>query len=237
LIACALALVGYIGVAVTIGADFERDLMAAAEREGVGVNQVATVTQAQITHDHALYAALTAAFLFLPPVLLVVAVTGIRRVVGGRTAALAWWSGLGSAVVWWAYVGLGLGLLADPDDLPPVVRDLGTLAVPMVTTLSLLALAAVALIGESARAAGIVHRSGRAAAVTGVLIGVMSVAGLVSGGFADPVPPIVIVPSALILGIAMLRTTHQMRGDPMRLNHTLRATDDQAINEEEVGST
>jgi len=63
----ALALVGYVVVAVTLGAGFEQDLAAAAEREGVAVDAVATSTQAQITHDHALYALITGLFLLLPP--------------------------------------------------------------------------------------------------------------------------------------------------------------------------
>lgn len=205
LIAVALVLVGYVVVAVTIGAEFERDLEAAADNEGVGVNQVATATQAQITQDHAVYAALTAAFLFLPPALLLVAVSQIRRAASGRTADLAWWSSLASLVVWWAYVGLGLGLFADPSDLPPVVRYFAPLTTPMVTTVSLLALAAIVLAGEAARSGGIVGRSARAASIIGLLIGLLTAAGLISSGFADPVPPIIVVPSALILGIALVR--------------------------------
>ena len=55
---------------MTLGAGFERDLAAAAEREGVAVNAVATSTQAQITHDHPLYAFITGLFLLLPPAFL-----------------------------------------------------------------------------------------------------------------------------------------------------------------------
>ena len=49
LIGAALALVGYVVVAVTLGAAFEQDLAAAAEHEGVAVNAVATSSQAKIT--------------------------------------------------------------------------------------------------------------------------------------------------------------------------------------------
>ena len=66
----ALALVGYVVLAVTVGAGYEQDLVAAAEREGVAVNAVATSTQARITHDHALYALMTGLFLALPPAFL-----------------------------------------------------------------------------------------------------------------------------------------------------------------------
>lgn len=83
MVASALTLVGYVVIALTIGADFEHDLEAAADRAGVAVNQVASATQSQITHDHALYAGLTAVFLFVPPLLLLLAVTALRRAVTG----------------------------------------------------------------------------------------------------------------------------------------------------------
>jgi hypothetical protein len=38
--------VGYVIVAVALGSGFEQDLRAAAEREGVAVNALATTTQA-----------------------------------------------------------------------------------------------------------------------------------------------------------------------------------------------
>lgn len=73
-----LALMGYVVVAVTLGAGFEQDLVAAAEREGVAVNAVATFTQAQITHDHALYALITGLFLLLSPAFLLRAAGKVR---------------------------------------------------------------------------------------------------------------------------------------------------------------
>lgn len=205
LIGCALVLVGYIAVAVTIGADFEHDLEQAAAREGVGVNALATATQAQITHDHALYAVVTSALLFIPPALLLIAVARIASATGAWSANLARWSAAASAVLWWAYLALGLGLFADPDDLPPLVRDFGPLTVPMVTTTSLFALVALALAAECLRTAGVTPRGSRVSAVIAVVVGVLSLVGLVASGFADPVPPIVVVPSALILGIALRR--------------------------------
>ena len=113
-----LTLVGYIVVAVTLGADYEHDLEAAAEREGVTVNAVATTTQAQITHDHPLYAAITALCLLLPPALLLRMAGKIRAGAGGRLGEFTWWTALATLVVWWVYVGLGLGLFADPENLP-----------------------------------------------------------------------------------------------------------------------
>ena len=97
----ALALVGYVVVAVTLGAGFEQDLAAAAEREGVAVDAVATSTQAQITHDHALYALITGLFLLLPPAFLLRAAGKVRTGAGGRLAHLSWWSALATLIVWW----------------------------------------------------------------------------------------------------------------------------------------
>lgn len=206
LTASALTLVGYIVVAVSIGADFEGDLEAAAEREDVAVNQVSTAAQAQITHDHPVYALLTGLFLFVPPLLLLRAARSVRRTAAGPLAELTWWSTVLTTALWWAYVALGLGLFADPDDLPPLVRDFGPLTVPVVTTFSLVALVAVVLLGECVRQSGRARRAARVASVVGILLGGLSVVGLVTSGAADPVPPIVVVPGALVLGIALWRT-------------------------------
>jgi len=206
LIGAALALVGYVVVAVTLGAGFEQDLAAAAEREGVAVNAVATSTQAEITHDHALYALVTGLFLLLPPAFLLRAAGKVRTGVGGRLAQLAWWSALATLLVLWAYVGLGLGLFADPDNLPPLVRDFGPLTVPLVSALSLLALLSLVFAGEAVRGADVARRSARVATVVSILLGALSLVVLLAAGYEDPVAPVVFVPGALILGIALLRS-------------------------------
>jgi hypothetical protein len=104
-----------------------------------------------------------------------------------------------------------MGLFADPDNLPPVVRDFGGLTVPMVTTFSLLALASVALAGQATRRMSVAPRSGRVATIICFIVLVLSVVGLVRSGFADPIPPIVIVPSAMVLGIALVRAGRSLR--------------------------
>ncbi len=202
----ALALVGYVVVAVTLGAGFEQDLATAAEREGVAVNAVATSTQAQITQDHALYAFITGLFLLLPPAFLLRAAGRIRTGAGGRLAHLTWWSALATLLVWWTYAGLGLGLFADPENLPPLVRDFGPLTVPLVSALSLLALGSVVFASEAVRGADVARRSARVATGVSILLGAVSLAACFATGFADPVAPIVIVPGALILGIALIRS-------------------------------
>ncbi len=206
LVGTALALVAYVVVAVTLGAGFEQDLAAAAEREGVAANAVATSTQAQITHDHAVYALVTGLFLLLPPVFLLLAVGRIRTGAAGRLADLAWWAALATLLVWWTYVGLGLGLFAEPDDLPPLVRDFGPLTIPLVSALSLLALLALVLAGEAVRGAGLARRPARVATVVSVLLGALSLVALVAGGYEDPVAPIVVIPGALVLGIPLIRS-------------------------------
>jgi hypothetical protein len=184
----------------------DTDLATAAEREGVAVNAVATSAQAQITHDHALYALITGLFLLLPPVFLLRAAGQVRTGVGGRLAQLAWWSALATLIVWWTYVGLGLGLFADPENLPPLVRDFGPLTVPLVSAFSLLALGSLVFTSESVRGADVARRSALVATVVSILFGVLSLLALFAAGFEDPVAPIVIVPGALILGIALLRS-------------------------------
>ena len=190
---------GYVVVAVTLGAGFEQDLVAAAEREGVAVDAVATSTQARITHDHAPYALVTGLLLLLPPAFLLRAAGKVRTGVGGRLARLTWWSALAALLVWWAYVGLGLGLFAGPEDLPPLTG-------PMVSALSLLALGSLVFAGEAVRAADVARRPARVATVVSFLLGALSLVALLAAGFDDPVPPIVIVPGALILGIGLLRS-------------------------------
>lgn len=207
----ALALVGYVVVAVTLGAGFEQDLVVAAEREGVAVNAVATSTQAQITHDNALYALVTGLFLLLPPAFLLRAAGKVRTGAGGRLAQLTWWSALATLLVWWSYVGLGLGLFAEPENLPPLVRDFGPLTVPLVSALSLLALLTLVFACEAVRGADVARPSARVATVVCILLGALSLVALFGAGFEDPVAPIVIVPGALILGIALLRSERRPR--------------------------
>lgn len=204
-------LVGYVVVAVTIGAGFEQDLVAAAEREGVAVNALASSTQAEITHDHPVYALITGLLLFVSPVLLALAARQIRIGTPGRLAQLTWWSALATLVVWWTYVALGLGLFADPENLPPLVRDFDVLTVPLVSALSLLALGSLVFAAEALRRYDVVRRAARATTVVSILLGVVSVVALIGTGFEDPVAPIVIVPGGLILGIALLRKQRPAR--------------------------
>ncbi len=202
----AFALVGYVAVAVTLGTGFEQDLAAAAERERVAVNALATSTQAEITRDHALYALITGLFLLLPPAFLLRAAAKIRAGVGGDLAKLTWGLALATVIVWWVYVGLGLGLFSDPEHLPPLVRDLDQLTVPLVSALSLLALGSLVVGSEAVRRADVARRSARVAAAVSLVLGGLGLLALVITGFQDPVAPIVIVPGALILGIALLRS-------------------------------
>ncbi len=196
--------VGYLVIALTVGTGYEQDLVDAAEREGATVNTMSASAMAQAVQDHTIYSTLMNLYLFLPALTLLGGVSHARTGARGRSADAAWWSALAGLVVLWAYLLLNFGLLADPQALPPVVRNLDVLTMPMVTASGLLALAAMAFVAEAARGAGVARRAGRVSSILCGILGVLSVAGLFAEN-ADPVPPIVVVPAGLILGIALIR--------------------------------
>ncbi|MGA9747078.1 MAG: hypothetical protein WBQ50_06450, partial [Nocardioides sp.] len=59
--------------------------------------------------------------------------------------------------------------------------------------------------------ADVARRSAMVATVVSILLGAASLAALFATGFEDPVAPIVIVPGALILGIALRRSQRRPR--------------------------
>ena len=202
-IATAALYVAYLVIALTVGAGYEDDLVAAAQREDASVNTMSAAAMARVVQDHAVYSTLTTLFLFLPGFTLLRGVSDVRTAAGGRAAEVAWWSAMAGLIVLAAFLLLNLGLLLDP--LPPVVRNLDVLTMPMVTATGLLALSAVGSAAESARRAGAVRRAGRVSSILCALLGVLGVIGLFTTDQPDPVPPIFIVPAGLILGIALIR--------------------------------
>ena len=86
------------------------------------------------------------------------------------------------------------------------MRHFGPLTVPLVSALSLLAVGSLVLAGEAVRGAGVVRRSARVATVVSIALAALSLVALVAAGYEDPVVPLVFVPGALILGIALLRS-------------------------------
>jgi hypothetical protein len=203
LIVDALSWVGYLVIALTLGAGYEQALIGEADAADTAVNTLPASTMAEVVQDYPLYAVVTATYLFLPPLLLLVAAATLRREVPSRATDAAWWAALGALAVWTVYDVLNLGLFADPDDLPPLVRDLDVLTVPFVTAVAVLTLAAVLLLGEGLRS--VVPRAGRITSVLCVVMAGLTVWALVASDFTEPVPPIVAIPAVLVLGIALVR--------------------------------
>ncbi|HET9422557.1 MAG TPA: hypothetical protein VFO49_15560 [Nocardioides sp.] len=195
----------YIVLAFTVSADYEEALVDASDTQDTPVNRLPAETLAQIGQDHP-WSYVPAVVLLLAPALLIVATRRAAAVTGDRWGpGLAW---LG-AVVWWFYMLLNFGLLADPQDLPPLTRNLDVLTVPLVSAGSVLALVAFVVSAWSLRRHGWRRvASGVAALVAGVLL-VLSVVTSVTSGWDEPVPPVGLLPAELILGIALMVGTRR----------------------------
>lgn len=192
--------VGYIALIATVSADYEEALVDASEATDTAVNRLPAETMSQIAVDHP-SSTMTGLFLLLVPALLVVA-TRRARVVSGEQwgVRLAWVA----AAVLWFYMLLNFGLLAGPDSLPPLTRDLDVLTVPLVSAGSLLAVAAFVLSALGLRRAGWRPVATAVAAGIAVALTALSAVTLVTSGFDEPVPPIALLPAELVVGIALL---------------------------------
>lgn len=195
LIAVALSWVGYLAIALSIGRGYEQALIDAADEHDTAVNTLPASTLAEVVQAYPAYSLVTAIYLFFPPVLLVLAARVLSRP--------GWWAAVGALVVWAVYDVLNLGLFADPNDLPPLVRDLDVLTVPFVSAVAVLTLVSMLLVCEGSRT--VVPLAGRVGSVLCVVLAALTVWALVASDFEEPVPPIVAVPPALVLGIALLR--------------------------------
>jgi hypothetical protein len=190
----------YLIVAITLAADYDEALLDASEDLDTPANRLPAETLAEITHDHP-WSVVTAVLLLFVPALLILATRRAAAVTGDRWGVrLAWIA----AIVFWFYMLITFGLFADPQDLPPLTRDLDVLTVPFVSAGSVLSL--LAFIGSAWR----LHRHGWrrvasavAAGVAGVLL-VISVVASVGSGWDEPVPPVGLLPAELILGIALV---------------------------------
>ena len=194
----------YIVLAFTISADYEEALVDASDALDTPVNRLPAETLAQISQDHP-WSNVSAVVLLFVPALLILATRRAAAVTGDRWGTRFAWLG---AIVWWFYMLLNAGLVADPQDLPPLTRDLDVLTVPLVSAGSVLALlafivAALALSRQWRRVASMV-----AAGVAAGLL-VLSVVASVASDWNEPVPPIGLLPAELILGIALLVGTRK----------------------------
>ena len=184
----------------TLTADYEAALDDAAEATDTAVNRLPAETLAQLAADHPA-SNVTGLFLFLVPALLIVATRRASTVTGDRWGVrLAW---VGGAVLWF-YLSLTFGLLADPDSLPPLTRDLDVLTVPLVSGGSVLGISAFVLSALALRRHGWRPVATAVAVFLVVADLVISAVLLVTSGFEEPIAPIALLPAELIVGIALL---------------------------------
>ena len=198
-------MVGYLIISVTAGSDYENDLDDTAKHLDVAVNKLPASVNAVIVQDHTAYTIVTNIYLLLPPVLLLIAALRLRGAT--RAPRYSAWSvdaGVVGLVVWWFYIVLNFGLYADANDLPPLVRDLDDLTVPLVSIMSVLTLLVAAFAGEATRRSGLLRRAAWATLIVSVILLVLSAVEMIASGFDDPIPPLIFVPPGLILGIALL---------------------------------
>jgi hypothetical protein len=199
-LAAAGSWVVYIVLIATLTADYEAALEDASEATDTAVNRLPAETLAQIAADHPSNY-VTGLFLLLVPALLVVATRGASKVSGDRWGVrLAW---LAAAVLWF-YMVLNFGLLADPDSLPPLTRDLDVLTVPFVSVGSVLSIGAFVLSTMALRRHGWRPVACAIAAFIVVADLVLSSVLLVTSYFGEPIAPIALLPAELIVGIALL---------------------------------
>lgn len=204
LIAHGTLMVLYLVIASTSGAGYERELEAASKREGVGVNAIASSSMAEAVHSFPVYHLLSDLYLLLPPVVVLLGATAVSTY-GGSLGRLSLRSAQAGLIVWWTFMILNLGFYADPDALPPVVRNMNVLSVPLLTVMSVLIAASVALAGEAVRSAGVARIAGRVASIVGVVLTGLFAVTLFASNFEEPIPPILAVIPAIVLGIALAR--------------------------------
>jgi hypothetical protein len=207
LIASCLSLVLYLVMAMTVGADYEADLAAAAQASGTSIETLPARETARIEARHEPYSTVIGVVLVFPAALLAAAMyslrAGLRRSQG---AHMAWWLGLGSALSWYVYMALNAGLVAGPDHLPPLVDKLDMLGVPLVSVFAVLALAAVMGAGIASRRSGVAARIGPAAAIIAGMLLVLGIVVAAAAGFTEPVIPPLFIAPGILLGIGLVRS-------------------------------
>ena len=116
------------------------------------------------------------------------------------------------------YLLLTFGLLAEPDSLPPLTRDLDVLTVPLVSAGSVLAISAFVLSALALRRHG--WRPVAIAIAVFIVVAdlVISAVLLVTSGFDEPIAPIALLPAELIVGISLLSAVGDEHRRP-RLGH------------------
>ena len=132
--------------------------------------------------------------------------TALGATVGASHSRAAWFLGMAMSVIFAAFNILSLGLLAGPDNLPPLVRNIDVIMVPSTALFSTLGLVAVICAGLAARRVGVAPRTGLAVAILSGLFALLGIALFVGSGFTDNLPPFAPFITALILAIGLVRT-------------------------------
>jgi hypothetical protein len=198
-------------LAITIlgGLDYQREAEEAAKAAGTTVNSLPASEQARLAGRYPVYWVVSGLFLIVPFGVFALAVRELRGVLPmagvqhllrrAVTASVAMFA------VWIGYAVLSFGLLADPDNLPPLVRDLGALNTPFATVVSVLGLLAMLCVALAFRRSGVARRLALVMiGFSGLLIVVGTVAIVATSGELG-LPPIVPFVPALALGIGLLR--------------------------------
>jgi len=210
LIVAFLAFVLALGYLIVAGADFDRENAELAKAAGTSINAVPAAEQARLVVRYSTYWIVSTIFLFVPFGVFAAGFhalyAALRTTTDEALSRAAWWLGLGMTVIFYAFGILSLGLLAGPDNLPPVVRNLDAIMIPSTALFSTLGLGAVICAGLAARRARIAPRTGLAAAILSGLFALLGVALFVGSGFTDNLPPFAPFITALILAIGLVRS-------------------------------
>lgn len=192
------------------GKEYINESVAAAEAAGTSFNAVPVADQAQLAVRHAAFFVNQRLLSLVPLGLffagLQVLVATLRAAKGAVLSRVAWWLGLGMTIGFSAHNGLKFGLLAGPDNLPPLVRNLDVLTNPLTACFGMLGLGAVICAGLAARQARVAPRTGLGAAVISALFVLLGLALAVGSGFVNILPPLAPFVPALILAIGLVRT-------------------------------
>lgn len=195
---------------IMIGGDAHfQESSAAAEALDVSPNLLPAAEQARIAGNHAAYWVISGLLLIVPFALFALAMRAVHETFQEpataqltRTARILGFISLGIFVVLSA---LSLGLLADPDNLPPLVDNIENLMMPGLTVIGITSAVAVTCAALAVRRAGIAPKLSLAAIVVGGIVAILGVVVLIASG-GDGLPPIVMMPPAALLGIGLVRS-------------------------------
>jgi hypothetical protein len=210
LIASAITFVVALLFLFIVGADYYDDLTTAADAVGGSIADVSEVERARIAGDHATFFVFSVVLFVIPHVALALGLRDIDRTLRstddmtGKLTRAAWWGGAACMIFWVCAEVLLLGLLAGPDDLPPLVRDLNTFT-PLITVAAIVGSVAVGCAAWASRRARIASRMALAVVIlVGLVVLGTLVETLATGELAE-VPEFLPMIPALLLGIGLLR--------------------------------